>query len=281
MADREHAVAAAFAKGLSNSVIIFSEGVDYNIFAPISTKNLSNFAIQMQGNPHLPQNATAIQNLLNACNALTYSTALYWFTFASPSIDCVGPSNVSNSWINSYGQAWWDKNPVNGTGIANAPHLMSFNTTSGTNIKIYNSVIFNGDDVTAVQSGSHNVLFQGGTIGYQSHGMSISSLGQNQASFANVANIHFDDITVINAGLAKNITWSNFTWANFTGTINTFSPGDGSCASDLCWYNVGLPNLKHTEAVIVECNTNTSCQNFAVEMCSCSHKICARRQLFV
>lgn len=130
-ADDSPAVAAAFAKGLSNSVIIFSEGVDYNIFAPISTKNLSNFAIQMQGNPHLPQNATAIQNLLNACNALTYSTALYWFTFASPSIDCVGPSNVSNSWINSYGQAWWDKNPVNGTGIANRPHLMSFNTTSG------------------------------------------------------------------------------------------------------------------------------------------------------
>ncbi|KAK4539971.1 hypothetical protein LTR36_009941 [Oleoguttula mirabilis] len=198
-----------------------------------------------------------------------------------------------------------------------------FNTdgfdVTGTEIKITNSVIYNGDDAIAVQSGSHNVLFQGGTIGYQSHGMSIGSLGQSQSSFANVSNIAFDDITVVNAvyasrfksweggqGLAKNISWTNirvynvtfpifvtqtyinqgststqlqsgatsgrpnnstvnmedFTWANFTGTINTFRPGDGSCVTNPCWYNVGLPNLTHTEAIIVECNTNTSCKNF-------------------
>ncbi|KAK5133325.1 hypothetical protein LTR08_007850 [Meristemomyces frigidus] len=198
-----------------------------------------------------------------------------------------------------------------------------FNTdgfdVTGTDITIRNSVIFNGDDAIAVQSGSHNVLFQGGTIGYQSHGMSIGSLGQNQGVFANVSNITFDDITVINAvyaarfkswvggqGLAKNISWTNiatynvtfpilvqqnyinqgsnstqlqsgattgrsnnstvtmedFKWTNFTGTVNTFKPGDGSCASDPCWYNVGLPNLTHTEAIIVECNTNLSCKNF-------------------
>ena len=217
-----------------------------------------------------------------------------------------------------------------------------FNTdgfdVGGTDISILNSVIFNGDDAIAVQAGANNVLFQGGTIGYQSHGMSIGSLGQNQGKWANVSNIMFDDITVINAvyaarfkswiggkGLAKNITWSNirvynvtfpifvtqtyfnqgsaqtqlengttvgrpnnstvnmedFTWANFTGTINTFNPGDGSCVTDVsictpclflqtnreqpCWYNVGLPNLQHTEAVIVECNTATSCKNFALE----------------
>jgi len=169
-----------------------------------------------------------------------------------------------------------------------------FNTdgfdVTATNVKITNSVIFNGDDAIAVQSGSHNVLFQGGTIGYQTHGMSIGSLGQNQATFANVSNIAFDDITVINGvyaarfkswqggqGIAQNISWTNmrvynvtfpifvtqtyinqggsstqlengavsarpnnstvnmnnFTWANFTGTVNTFQPGDGSCASDV------------------------------------------------
>lgn len=67
---------------------------------------------------------------------------------------------------------------------------------TGTNINIYDSTIFNGDDAIAVQSGSHNVLFQGGTIGYQTHGMSIGSLGQNQGIFANVSNITFNDITV-------------------------------------------------------------------------------------
>lgn len=32
--------------------------------------------------------------------------------------------------------------------------------------------------------------------------------------------------------------------------------------SQPCWYDAGLPNLRHTEAIIVECNTNTSCKNF-------------------
>ena len=111
-----------------------------------------------------------------------------------------------------------------------------FNTdgfdVTGTDITITNSVIFNGDDAIAVQSGSHNVLFQGGTIGYQSHGMSVGSLGQDQANFANVTNLIFDDVTVINAvyaarfksweggqGLAKNITWSNIRTYNVTFPI--------------------------------------------------------------
>jgi polygalacturonase len=370
-ADDSPAIAAALSKCSSDSVIILREGTDYNLLKPISATNLSNVEIQMLGNLHLPQNVTAVQQLVNTSNALTYSTTLYWITFAGPSIDYIGSNNVSNGWIDSYGQAWWDLNPVNGTGTPLRPHLLSFNTTNGslqyyksrkpiawnvqligknitvsnaiidaysttgsfpfntdgfdvtgTNIKIINSVIFNGDDSIAVQSGSHNVLFEGNTIGYQTHGMSIGSLGQNQASFANVSNITFNDVTVINGvyaarfkswiggqGLAKNITWSNirtynvtfpifvtqtyfnqgssqtqlengatsgrpnnatvvmehFTWANFTGTINTFNPGDGSCVTDPCWYNVGLPDLKHTEAVIVECNTNSSCSNFVTE----------------
>jgi polygalacturonase len=111
-----------------------------------------------------------------------------------------------------------------------------FNTdgfdVGGSDIRILNSVIFNGDDAIAVQAGADNVLFQGGTIGYQSHGMSIGSLGQNQAKWANVSNIKFDDITVINAvyaarfkswvggkGLAKNITWSNIRVYNVTFPI--------------------------------------------------------------
>lgn len=369
--DDSPAIAAAFKDCSSNAVIVFSEGTDYNVFNPITAVDLDNVGIQMQGNLHLPQNITYVQAIVNGSGANSYTTTPYWFKLAGPYLDYTGSDNVTNGWINSYGQAWWDANPVNGTGIAGRPHLLSFNTTkgslkhyksrkpiawnvqlvgdsievsdsiidaystsgsfpfntdgfdvTGTNIKITNSVIFNGDDAIAVQSGSHNVLFESATIGYQSHGMSIGSLGQDQSLFANVSNIKFNDVSCVNSvyaarfkswvggqGLAKNITWSNirtynvtfpifvtqtyinqgsnqtqlengsvtdrpnnssvmmenFTWENFTGTINTFSPGDGSCASDPCWYNVGLPDLKHTEAVIVECNTNSSCQNFALK----------------
>jgi polygalacturonase len=203
------------------------------------------------------------------------------FTLGGESVDYVGTQNVTNGWIDSYGQSWWNANPPNGSGTASRPHLMSFNVTNGSmqnlksrkpiawgvqvsgknitisdtvvdavsstqafpfntdgfdvggsDIRILNSVIFNGDDAIAVQAGAHDVLFQGGTIGYQSHGMSIGSLGQNQAKFANVSNIKFDDITVINAvyaarfkswiggqGLAKNITWSNLRVYNVTFPI--------------------------------------------------------------
>lgn len=111
-----------------------------------------------------------------------------------------------------------------------------FNTdgfdVKGDHISILDSTIFNGDDAIAVQSGSTNILFQGGTIGYQSHGMSIGSLGQNQAQKATVANVTFDDITVIDAvyaarfkswiggqGLAKNVTWKNIRTFNVTFPI--------------------------------------------------------------
>ncbi|KAJ5594153.1 exopolygalacturonase C [Penicillium hispanicum] len=368
--DDSPAVAKAFAECASDSVIVFQEGVDYNIFQPISATNLSNVEIRMNGILHLPRSIATIQRIVNGTGGSLYSSGTYWFSFSGPRIDYVGSSNVNHGWINSYGQAWWDANPVNGTGIDYRPHLMSFKTTNGslnyfksrkpiawnvqlkgdditvrhafidaestgsfpfntdgfdvtgTNIRISDSVIYNGDDAIAVQDGSHDVVFERNTIGYQSHGMSIGSLGQDQSSFVNVSNIRFEDVTVIDAvygarfkswmggqGLVKNVTWKNirvynvtfpifvtqsytnqgssqtqlgngvttgrlnnasvmmedFTWSGFTGTINTYRPGDGSCVSDPCWYDDGLPNLNHTDSVIIECNTDSSCKDFALQ----------------
>lgn len=59
----------------------------------------------------------------------------------------------------------------------------------------------------------------------------------------------------------------NFRWHNFSGTINSQHPGDGSCVGK-CWYYDGLPaNLKHTEAVVMQCaigGARGSCQGFEV-----------------
>lgn len=82
-----------------------------------------------------------------------------------------------------------------------------FNTdgigVGATDVIVKNSVIYNGDDAIAVTDGAKNVLFQGGTIGYQSHGMSIGSLGKDQTAFVEVSNIKFDDITVVSAVYAS------------------------------------------------------------------------------
>lgn len=111
-----------------------------------------------------------------------------------------------------------------------------FNTdgfdVTATNVRISDGVIYNRDDAIAVQSGSHNIIFKRNTIGYQSHGMSIDSLGQDQSEYANVSNIHFQDVTVIDAvyaarfkswigsqGLAKNISWKNIRVYNITFPI--------------------------------------------------------------
>lgn len=32
-----------------------------------------------------------------------------------------------------------------------------------------------------------------------------------------------------------------------------------------CWYDVGLPDLKHNEAVIIECNEKDSCSDFELK----------------
>lgn len=106
-ADYSLAIAAAFAKCSSNAIIEFKKDVDYNVFNPISALNLSNVIIRQEGNLHLPQNITYIQNLVTALNALTYTTALYWFAFAGPKIQYEGSNDITTSWINSYGQAWW------------------------------------------------------------------------------------------------------------------------------------------------------------------------------
>ena len=90
--------------------------------------------------------------------------------------------------------------------------------TRAHNVNVSNFANYNSDDAFAIQAGSHNVKIYSGTMGYSSHGLSFGSLGQNQGLFANVSNIWFDCVTVVNAvyalrleswvggqGLAKNI----------------------------------------------------------------------------
>lgn len=193
-----------------------------------------------------------------------------------------------------------------------------FNTdgfgVDATNVRISDSVIYNGDDAIAVHNGAKNVVFERNTIGYQTHGMSIGSLGEDPDEFESLANITFRDVTVIDGlyaarfkswrngqGLVQNVSWENirvfnvsfpifvtqsyydqdtseagsgaesavmmedFSFVDFAGTVNTYRHGDGSCVSDPCWYDSGLPDLKHTETVIIECAKEDSCKGFSIE----------------
>lgn len=362
-ADDSPAVVAAFKACNSNAVIHFDLGVDYNILTPIKATNLNNVMIHMQGNLHLPQNIITVQKTVDSSIDTAMSKPLYWFEFAGPGIDFIGNA-YDDGWIYSYGQAWWEANPTNASGLPLRPQLMSFNTVngslqyfkskqpiagsiklagrniavsdaiidarsnssrfpfdtygfavSGTNISIINSVIFNGDYAISIEDNSHNITFDGASIGLASHGMNIGPVGEDPNAFASISNIIFNDITLVNSlyaarirtgtegqVLIKNVTWSNIQAFNVTfpifvtqassspngrqstgassslevlledisfktisGTVNTFHPGDGSCVTDPCWYNVGWPDLTHTEYLVISCHTELSCRNFTTD----------------
>lgn len=59
--DDSPAIVKALAECAEDSVITFSEGIDYNVFNPVNASNLSNVTINMQGNLHLSQNITHMQ----------------------------------------------------------------------------------------------------------------------------------------------------------------------------------------------------------------------------
>ncbi|GFZ45367.1 hypothetical protein JCM24511_03093 [Saitozyma sp. JCM 24511] len=110
----------------SDGVIVFQEGVDYNIFTPINA-TLSNVEVQIKGNLHLPQDIPTIQAFVNK----TTGGNLPWISLSGTNIALTGVQNVTTGWIYGYGENWWNANVKNGTGLAGRPHLIKFNATGG------------------------------------------------------------------------------------------------------------------------------------------------------
>lgn len=124
--DDSPAINAAFQKCGISGKVVFSEGVDYNVFKPINATGLKDVEIHMNGNLHVLQDIEATQELVSS----SVST-FYWFNFIGQGIHWIGAESIRNGWINGYGQPWWDANPPGKTGIANRPHMMLFNTKGG------------------------------------------------------------------------------------------------------------------------------------------------------
>jgi hypothetical protein len=130
--DDSPAIDAAFSECSSDAIVEFSVGVNYRVLTPIEVRGLDNVEISMQGNLHLPENITYIQELVNGTGGNAQAGYSYWFRLNGTYVDWVGTPNVTTGWINSYGQQWWDTNPVNGTGAVARPHLLELNVTHST-----------------------------------------------------------------------------------------------------------------------------------------------------
>lgn len=89
--------------------------------------------------------------------------------------------------------------------------------------------IMNGDDAITIHHGTRDFVFRDSTIGYETHGMSIGSLGKDPAKFENVSNVLFQNITMQGGlygarfkswlggkGLVENVTWAGIKMTNVT-----------------------------------------------------------------
>jgi hypothetical protein len=77
--DDSPAIDAAFEECSSDAVIEFPMGVNYRLLTPIHHRGLNNIEISMQGNLHLPENITYIQELVNGTGGNAQAGYAYWY----------------------------------------------------------------------------------------------------------------------------------------------------------------------------------------------------------
>lgn len=83
------AINEIFARCSKDSEIIFSEGVEYNVFSPLKATNLSNVVVRHLGNLNLPSSVEALTNATAANGG-----SLNWFQIGGTDVSWVGTANV-------------------------------------------------------------------------------------------------------------------------------------------------------------------------------------------
>ncbi|CAG7850819.1 Probable exopolygalacturonase C; AltName: Full=Galacturan 1,4-alpha-galacturonidase C; AltName: Full=Poly(1,4-alpha-D-galacturonide)galacturonohydrolase C; Flags: Precursor [Serendipita indica DSM 11827] len=109
-----------------NAQIVFKEGVDYNMWSPMSWVNLSGVTISLNGNLHLPNNITAVQQKVATNPNPPSNYAIPWIYIQGSNVYLKGSSSKKGGAFHGYGQQWWD--------IGNRtlrPQLATFNVTKG------------------------------------------------------------------------------------------------------------------------------------------------------
>jgi galacturan 1,4-alpha-galacturonidase len=111
----------------SNSRVVFTAGVTYNLDTPLQFSNLKNVEFVFNGNLSLPDNVTAVE-------AVVQNTHLYpghWITVSSSTgvtFTGTGSKDSSGGYFIGHGDLWWPN--VNDSANNNRPHFFSFKVTS-------------------------------------------------------------------------------------------------------------------------------------------------------
>lgn len=110
------AISEVFARCSQDSIIEFSQGVDYNVFSPIKATNLSNVIISLKGNWNLPQNVSAVQQLVAAAGG-----SLTWFTLGGKNVQILGTPNVRAEELCQEKELMTCRSPPAGSNLTDKP----------------------------------------------------------------------------------------------------------------------------------------------------------------
>lgn len=123
--DDSPGIMSAVAACGSNSQVVFSSGVTYNLDTPLQFSNLNNVEFVFNGNLSLPDNVTAVE-------AVVQNTHVYpghWITVSSSTgVTFTGSKDSSGGWFIGHGDLWWPN--VNDSDNDYRPHFFSFKVTS-------------------------------------------------------------------------------------------------------------------------------------------------------
>ncbi|TDL28064.1 pectin lyase-like protein [Rickenella mellea] len=145
-ADDTPAFLAGVANHTSNTTILFSKGVTYNIFTPIVFPVLTNVEIAIEGNLTYPQDIPTIQG---STSSVSYVSDLFSFS-GGTNVTLRGTLDPEWGWVDGHGQAWWDANNQ-----VNRPHGWAFSKINGgviRDMKLWKPIAWN-----FATSGSSNI----------------------------------------------------------------------------------------------------------------------------
>lgn len=122
----------------TNAQIVFSANETYNLYTPVSFRDLTNVEFVFNGNLSLPANVSYVESVVG-------DSSIYpghWLTFAGTNtgLTLTGNQDPNNGWFIGHGELWWPM--VNNTSNDYRPHFFSIKGTGVRlrDLKVYNNV---------------------------------------------------------------------------------------------------------------------------------------------
>ncbi|CCG82515.1 Probable exopolygalacturonase X [Taphrina deformans PYCC 5710] len=122
-----------------------------------------------------------------------------------------------------------------------AKNTDGFNTRDSHDIELFNSRIYNTDDIVAVKAGSENIHVHDVIGGYRCGGVSCGSFGNNVSIFETAKNVMVENVELRDCRAGVRIK----TWAGRPAAINELTGGGGrGLVQNATYKNINVKNVE-------------------------------------